>query len=80
MATEATQCATLVSLLAQIEQKFGVKLLWNKLDKFTGYRDAVTRTWFFHAQGESLAGDLKLNIRRFVQSQGWQWSRQVPKS
>ena len=65
-----------VHLLDEIERHFGVKLLWFEKLPSPGYRDDVTTHSFFDTE-DTLTDDLKLEIRRWLEGQGWQFSRQM---
>jgi hypothetical protein len=63
------------ALLNQIEDTFSVKLQWFEQYSFP-YRDDVTAHAFFDPE-EKLTDDLKREIRRWAEGQGWQFSRQL---
>jgi hypothetical protein len=63
------------ALLDEIKRRFGVKLLWYDKLPSPGYRDDVTTHGFFPE--DKLTEDLKLEVRRWLESQGWQFSRQM---
>jgi hypothetical protein len=64
------------ALLNRVDEKFGIQLLWYEKLPFPGYREDVTTHGFFDTEGR-LTDDLKRDIRRWVESQGWQFSRQM---
>lgn len=66
------------ALLDEIERRFGVKLLWYENMSSPSYRADVTTHGFFDPEAK-LTGDLRQDIRRWAESQGWQFSRQMPK-
>jgi hypothetical protein len=63
------------ALLDEIKRRFGVELLWFELPS-PGYRDDVTTHGFFDTE-DRLTEDLKLEVRRWLESRGWQFSRQM---
>jgi hypothetical protein len=64
------------ALLDEIKRRFGVELLWFEKLPSPGYRDDVTTHSFFDIE-DRLTEDLKLGVRRWLESQGWQFSRQM---
>jgi hypothetical protein len=66
------------ALLDKVNENFGVRLLWHKQVSSAGYRDDVTTHSFFDPD-DKLTEDLQREIRRWVESQGWQYSRQLVK-
>ncbi len=64
------------ALLDGVQERFGVKLLLHEELKLSCYRDDVTVHTFFDPE-QRLTEQLKLDIRRWVENQGWQYSRQI---
>jgi hypothetical protein len=63
-------------LLDEIKERFGVQLLWFKPLRASPYRGDVTTHGFFDPEGK-LTDDLRLEVRRWLESQGWQFSRHM---
>jgi hypothetical protein len=66
------------ALLNRIAEDFGVQLLWCDKLASPGYREDVTTHGFFDPE-DKLTEGLKRDIRRWVENQGWQFSRQMVK-
>src|SRR4051794_12395785 len=64
-----------LSLLEECHRLFGVELLPLPLMRLDGLREGVTAHTFFNAEGV-LTGDLRRQIRRWLEGRGWQFSRQ----
>jgi hypothetical protein len=64
-------------LLRSINARFRVTLQWYKGLKHRGIREDVTIHGFFVMSDEEVSEDLKQEIRRWVEGQGWQFSRQL---
>src|SRR5262245_39980730 len=64
------------ALLDRILDQFGVELLWHERLRYGYYRQDVTTHTFFEMDVK-LTEELKQEIRRYVENQGWQFSRQM---
>jgi hypothetical protein len=66
-------------LLNGIHDRFGVELLWHEKLKSNSYRDDVSVHTFFSDPDAEAKEQTKREIRRWVESQEWQFSRQMVK-
>jgi hypothetical protein len=62
-------------LLDEVERRFGADLAWHENMPSLIFRDDVTTHTFFDPEGR-LTEDLKRKSRRWIESKGWQFSRQ----
>jgi hypothetical protein len=67
------------ALLEGIRNQFAVELLWYENFKFSCYRDDVSVHGFFSAPDSEPTEERKQEIRGWVESRGWQFSRQMKK-
>lgn len=66
-----------LGLLGDLRRELGVDLLWFERLSFPGYRDDVTVHGFFSPPDKPVTDESKLRVRRWVESRGWQFSRQL---
>lgn len=67
-------------LLENIRTNFSVELIWYEHFTLNGYRNDVSVHGFFSVPGSEPSEETKKKIRHWVESQGWQFSRQTKKN
>src|SRR5438876_802836 len=63
-------------LLDDLRDQVGVHLLWFEPLQYPGHRDDVTVHGYFAMPDEPVTDEQRLQVRRWVEARGWQFSRQ----